>query len=136
MTFKNASTLSAVLTLILAISYLFAGGVMVERWQIEPTDSVLLLGRRIGASFLGLSVLFFLARSIPLSSARRALSAAAVTTCSLLAFLGVCEFSAGRAAAPILASAAIEAVLAVLFARLLVSDHKLLSAAEKNGSEV
>jgi hypothetical protein len=133
MTFKTTATLCAVLTFCLAIGYLIAGGVMVARWRIEPTDGVLLFGRRIGASFLGLSVMFFLARSIPSSPARRALSSGALVTCSLLAGLGIYEFSAGRAAAPILASAALEVLVALAFARHLIADRRVASVDGRRG---
>ena len=135
MTFKTTAVLSALLTFGLGVGYLFAGSVLVGRWQIDPTDSVLLFGRRIGASFLGLSVMFFLARAIPNSPARRALSSGAVVTCLLLAALGTAEFSAGHAAAPILASAALELLVALAFARHLVADRKLALLAAHNEAD-
>jgi len=124
MSFKITATVAAVLTLCLALGYLFAGDFMTLRWQIEPTESVLLYGRRIGATFLGLSVIFFMARSIPNSVARRAMSSGAVVSCLLLAILGIYEFSAGRAAAPILFSVALEILIASAFAWHLIRDWK------------
>ena len=124
--------MTAVLTLCLAIGYLVAGSFMVGRWQIEPTESVLLLGRRIGAYFLGLSIMFFLARSIPASPARRAICSSAVVSCLLLAMLGVYEHSTGRAATPILASAAVEVFIAVAFGWHLIADRRRGSADGRN----
>jgi hypothetical protein len=123
MTFKTTATGSAVLTLALASGYLFAGRLMVGRWQIEPTPGVLLLGRRLGACYLGLSLMFFLARSIPASEARRAICGAAVVASALLAILGIHDYLTGLAAAPILVSAALEVVVALVFARHLVVDR-------------
>jgi xanthine/uracil permease len=128
MTFKMTASVAAVLTFCLAIGYLFAGAFMAWRWQIEPTESVLLYCRRIGASFLGLSVILFLARSIPNSAARRALSSGAVVTCLALAILGIYEFTAGRAAAPILVSVTLEFVVASAFAWHLITDWRAASA--------
>ena len=128
MTFKTTASVAAVLTLCLAVGYLFAGAFMTWRWQIEPTESVLLYCRRIGASFLGLSVLLFLARSIPNSAARRAISSSAVVTCLVLAILGIYEFTAGRAAAPILVSVTLEVLVASAFAWHLVTDWRVASA--------
>jgi len=128
MTFKTTASATAVLTLALAVGYLFAGALLVGRWDIEPTESVLLYCRRIGASFLGLSVMFFLARSAPHSAARRAICGGAVVMCAGLAILGTYEFLAGRAAAPILMSVALEVVVAGAFAWHLVTDSRVASA--------
>ena len=131
LTFKTTASLAAVLTLCLAIAYLFAGTFMVGRWQIEATDGVLLYCRRIGASFLGLSVLLFLARSVPNSPARRAISSGAAVTCLMLATLGIYEFLGGRAAAPILASAALELFVAIAFARHIFIDLRSASSGSR-----
>ena len=124
MSFRFVAVVTAAILLVLGLGYLLAGTLLVARWQIQPTAAVLLLGRRIGALYLGLSVMFFLARSVPVSVARTALSAGALVVCSLLALLGVCEFAAGRSGPGILASAAIEALLAVAYAFVLFDDRR------------
>ena len=124
MSFKTTAVFTALVTFVLGAGYLVAGTLLVARWGIEPTESVLLLARRIGAAYLGLSVIFFLARSLAPSPARSALCSGAAVTCSLLAILGVSEFSAGHAALPILVSAALEAFLAVSFLRILLLDRR------------
>lgn len=124
MRFKTTAVFIAVVTAVLGAGYLLAGGLLVGRWAIEPTESVLLFGRRIGATYLGLSVIFFLARSLGPSPGRTALCSGAVVTCSLLAILGIYEFTAGHAAMPILVSAALEAFLALAFLRILIGDHR------------
>ena len=91
MSFRTIAVITAIVTLVLGAGYLFAGTLLVERWQIEPTESVLLFGRRIGALYLGLCVIFFLARSAPVSVARTALCTGTAAACSLLALLGVYE---------------------------------------------
>jgi len=128
MSFKTIAVITAVVLLVLGLGYLAAGTLLVGRWQIEPTVSVLLFGRRIGALYLGLSAMFFLARSAPVSVARTALSTGAAVTCSLLAVLGVYEFSAGHAGPAILASAALEFLLALGYMRVLVTDRKVARA--------
>ena len=127
-TFKVTASVAAVVTFALAIGYLFAGALMAWRWQIDPTESVLLYCRRIGATFLGLSVMFMLARSIPNSEARRAISGGAVVMCLVLAFLGSYEYSVGHAATPILISAALELLVASAFAWHLITDWRATSA--------
>jgi len=125
MRFRTLAIITAIVTLVLGAGYLFVGALLVGRWQIEPTASVLLLGRRMSALYLGLAVIFFLARSAPPSAARTALCAGTAVTCSLLALLGVYEFSVGHAGPGILVSVAVESLLALSYLRILVTDRKL-----------
>lgn len=124
MSFRTVATITTIVTLVLGAGYLFAGTLLVGRWQIEPTESVLLLGRRIGALYLGLSVIFCLARSAPVSVARTALCAGTAVACLLLALLGVYELSAGHAGPAILASAVVESLLALGYITILVAERK------------
>jgi len=124
MSFRTIAVIAAIVTFILGVGYLFVGELVVGRWQIQPTDSVLLLGRRMGALYLGLSVITFLARSAPVSVARTAVCAGAVVVCSLLAILGIFEFSAGRAGSAILVSVLIEFLLALGFIWVLLADRR------------
>ncbi len=125
MSFKTTSIVAALVTFVLGAGYLFVGPLIVGRWRLEPTAGVLLMGRRIGALYLGLSVIFFLARCLGPSSARTALSAGTVVACSLLAFTGVQSLSTGLVGSGMLISVAVEILLAVAFLRILVIDRKL-----------
>jgi hypothetical protein len=124
MRFRILAVITAIVTLVLAGGYLFAGALMVGRWRIAPTASVLLLGRRMGALYLGLAVIFFLARSVSVSAARTALCAGAAVTCSLLALLGVYERSVGHAGPGILVSIVLESLLALAFIWILATERK------------
>ncbi len=128
MEFRHLAVITAIAMLVLGAGYLFAGALVVGRWQIEPTGSVLLIGRRLGALYVGLSVIFLLARSAPVSAVRTALCAGTAVTCSLLALLGVFEFSAGRAGPAILASVALESLLTVGYIRILVMERKVATS--------
>lgn len=128
MSFKAVAVVAAVVTFALGVGYLAAGALVVGRWQIEASDSVLLLGRRLGALYVGLSVILFLARSTPVSRARTAICAGAVVICSLLAILGTYERAAGHAGPAILASVVLEALLALGFAAVLLGDRKAPAA--------
>jgi hypothetical protein len=123
------AVITTIVTLMLGAGYLFAGTFLVGRWQIEPTDSVLLFGRRIGALYLGLSVMFFLAGSAPVSIARTALCTGTAVGCSLLALLGVYEFSAGRAGLAILVSAVVESLIALGYIWILVIERRVAAGA-------
>jgi hypothetical protein len=124
MTFRAVATFTSVLLFILGAGYLFAGGIVVGRWNLPATDEVLLVARRIGAIYLGLSVLFFMAKKVPVSGARTAIAAGACAVLTLLVVLGVYEFVAGRVGAGIFVSAGMELLLAIGFLVVLISDRK------------
>lgn len=129
MTFRAIATTAAVIAFILGIGYLFAGHLVVGRWQVDPTEGVLLMGRRMGAVYLGLSVIFFAARSTEASPARSAIAGGAAVALFLLALLGVYEFAGGNAMRGILVSAAVELLLAVGFVRILITERRVVVAA-------
>lgn len=124
MDFKNIAIITAIITFLLGIGYLFFGSLVIGRWQIEPTDNVLLLGRRMGSFYLGLSVILFLSRSIPLSTARTALTIGAIVILSLLAFLSIYEFASNRVGAGIIVSAIIEVILGIGYILVFSKDRK------------
>lgn len=128
MSFRATATAAAVIALVLGIGYLFAGHLVVGRWQVEPTEGVLLMGRRMGALYVSLAVLFFAARSAEPSPARSAICLGAALALGLLAALGVFEFASGRAAGGILVSAAVETLLAASFARSLRATRQPATA--------
>lgn len=124
MTFRTVATITSILLFILGAGYLFAGAIVVGRWALPATDEVLLVARRIGAIYLGLSVLFFMARSAPVSAARIAISAGATAVLSLLVVLGIYEFVAGHVGAGIFGSAGVELLLAIGFIGVLISERR------------
>ncbi|MDB5914536.1 MAG: hypothetical protein JWP22_3211 [Ramlibacter sp.] len=129
MTFRAIATTAEVIAFILGIGYLFAGHLVVGRWQVDPTEGVLLMGRRMGAVYLGLSAIFFAARSTEESPARSAIARGAAVALFLLALVGVYEFAVGNAARGILVSAAVELLLAVGFVRVLMTERRVVVAA-------
>jgi hypothetical protein len=122
--FKTIAVITAIVTLVLGVGYLFVGALLVGRWQIQPTDSVLLLVRRIGSIYLGLSVMFFLARSAPVSVARTALSVGTAVALSFLALLGIYELTAGHAGPGILVSVVIESLIALAYIWTLFTERR------------
>ena len=125
MNFKNIAVVTAFIAFVLGIGYLFFGSLIIGRWQIEPTNSVLLLGRRMGSLYLGLSIIFFLLRSLAMSIARTALIIGAAVTLSLLAFLVLYEYSVGSVGSGILVSVVIEAILAIGYIIVFFNDRKV-----------
>lgn len=125
MTFRAVATAAAIIAFVLGLGYLFFGHLVVGRWQVEPTQGVLLMGRRMGAVYLGLSAMFLAARSAGASPARSALAGGAAIALFLLAVLGVYEFATGNAARGILVSVAVELLLSAGFARVLMLDRRV-----------
>jgi hypothetical protein len=82
----------------------------------------------MGAVYLGLAAMFFVARPAGASPARSALAAGAAVALLLLAGLGVYEFAIGHAARGILVSAAVELLLSVGFARVLMTDRRVAAS--------
>ncbi len=124
MSYKNIAVLTSIIAFLLGIGYLFFGSIVISRWAIEPTNDVLLFGRRMGSFYLGLSIIFFLSRSLTLSTARKALSIGAVVTLSLLALLGIFEYTSGNVGSGILVSIIIEALLAIGYIIVFFNDKK------------
>ncbi len=124
MSFKTMAIITTIVAFLLGVGYLVFGAVIVGRWLIQPTDGVLLLGRRIGCLYLGLSVMYFLSRSAPVSVARTALSAGTAVALLLLVLFGVYELTAGHAGRGILASAALESLIALGYIRILFTERK------------
>lgn len=126
MSFKNIAIITAIIALLLGVGYLFFGSQVIGRWQLQPTESLLLLGRRLGAFYIGLSVILFLARSAPVSVIRTALTAGAAVILLLLMLLGIYEFFAGHAGPGILASVVIESLLSLGYIIILIKDRKAM----------
>ena len=124
MKFKTIAMVTAVILFVLGLGYFFFAPIVVGRWQVLPTASVILLARRIGCLYLGLSVIFFLARSAPGSALRTALCAGTAVVTLLLAGTGVYELVAGHVGKGILISAAIEFLLALGYVWILLTEKK------------
>jgi hypothetical protein len=124
MKFKTMAIITGIALLTLGLGYFFFGAIIVGRWQVEPSANVLLLARRIGCLYLGLAVIFSLARSAPGSALRTALSAGTVVVTLLLAGTGVYELALGRVGRGILVSAAIELLLGLGFVWVLLTEKK------------
>src|ERR1700712_1343369 len=110
MNFNIVAIATSIASLLLGIGWLFAGKLVLKRWRIESNDIGLLVGRRLGAVYLGTSLMLFLARSAPPSDVRSVLSAGMFVSLALLAGLGLVEFKASRAGPGIFVSVAVEVI--------------------------
>lgn len=121
MSFHTLSIVTGLAALLLGSAWLFAGRLMLQRWRIEPSPGALLIGRRIGAVYLGVALLCFLVRSTTSEELITSVSLFAVLVNALLAGLGVYEYRAGRAGPAILLSVALELLLLLGFGALLLA---------------
>jgi hypothetical protein len=115
MTFQAIALLTAVAGCLLGLRFMVAGGSVLKEWGVEQTAGGLALFRRIGAIYLGLALMFFLARAAPASEIRSAACLVTGSAIALLACLGLFEFLMRRAGAGIFRSIVAEAALAAGF---------------------
>ncbi|NWC00016.1 hypothetical protein HX882_29505 [Pseudomonas gingeri] len=113
--FRSLAILCSAIFIGLACMWLLAPNFFLSRWGVAFSDSVGLLGRRASALYLGIGVMFFLARNAEPSSARSALVTGLVVTCLALAALGAFELLTGNASVGILSAVVIEVALALAF---------------------
>ncbi len=121
MSFQTLSIATCLAAVLLGTGWLFAGRLMLQRWRIEPNVGTLLVGRRIGAVYLGVALLCFLVRSTTSAELITSVSLFAVLVNALLAGLGVYEYRARRAGPAILVSVAVEVLLLLGFGALLLT---------------
>ena len=121
MSFHVLAIVTCITALLLATGWLFAGRLMLKRWRVEPSVGALLVGRRIGAVYLGVALLCFLVRSTTSAELINSVSMFAVLVNTLLASLGMYEYRARRAGPAILVSVAVEVLLLLGFGMLLLT---------------
>jgi Kef-type K+ transport system membrane component KefB len=121
MNFHTLSVVTCIAALLLATGWLFAGKLMLKRWRLEPNAAALLVGRRIGAVYLGIALLCFLVRSTTSTELITSVSTFAALANALLAGLGLYEYRARRVGPAILVSVAVEVFLLLGFGSLLVA---------------
>ncbi len=121
MSFHALAVVTCIAAVLLGAGWLFAGRLMLKRWRIEPSVGALLVGRRIGAVYLGVALLCFLVRSATSAELITSVSLFAVLVNALLAGLGLYEYRARRAGPAILVSVAVELLLLLGFGTLLLT---------------
>lgn len=112
--FRHLATGTALLFWALAVVWMFAPADMLTNWGVGFSEDTELVSRRAAALYLGIGVMFFLARNCRPSPARSALVTGLIVTCLTLAALGLYEWLAGHARVTILAAVFIEALLSLV----------------------
>jgi len=114
-TFRATATGTAVFCWVLAAALCFAPATLAALFGADFSYPVGLVMRRAAALFVGLGVMFWVARQAEPSIARTALSQGFTVACGLLAASGGYEFVTGHAGLGILLAAAVEVGLVVAF---------------------
>jgi hypothetical protein len=99
------------------------GRASIHLWQINGSDSTLLMACRGAALFLGLAVMLWLVRNAESSPTRRAIAVGFSVSCAALAGLGISDFVAGHAGLGILAAVTVEIMLTLTFALVRHADR-------------
>lgn len=115
MTFQSLALVMTAACIGLGARFLFFGRGLLTEWGLESTAGALILLRRMSLMYLGLALVFFIARTAGPSDIRSAVCLIMGGIAVLLAGLGLYEFLARRASAGIFRSAVAEAVLGAAF---------------------
>jgi hypothetical protein len=112
--FQSLSVATALLCALLGLAWLADARWLLDLWSVSHGNdgTVQLVGRRNGALFIALAVMFAQARHAPPSPVRRALAAGMFCGSALLACLGLFEWEQGHAGPGILLAVAVECGLA------------------------
>lgn len=112
MTFSTMTLITTIATLGLGLGFLLAPVAMLKPWGLDNPTAASVLSRRIGAVYLGLAVLMYLARS---GDAQTAIVIGAATVTGLLALIGANELRLGTVSKGILLAITVEILLAAGF---------------------
>jgi hypothetical protein len=123
MSFYAVAVATSIVGLVLGFGWLLVGKLVLKRWNVVGNPEALLVGRRLGAAYIGIALMLFLGRDAPGSELRDAVCLGLLVILAALAALGLLELKAGRAGRGILVSVVIEALLAAGFVSVLLAQE-------------
>ena len=123
--FHQLAAATAFICFVLAAVWLLAPQLLLAIWAVDYAYPVGLVSRRAAALFLGIGVMFWLAREVP-HPARRALGTGLGVACLTLAALGVFELLTGHAGPGILLAVGVELALAAAWLGLVRGEKAAL----------
>ena len=115
MTFQIMALVMTCAGCLLGFRFMFAGSSVLKEWGVEATTGSLIMFRRIGAVYLALALMFFLARAAAPSDLRSTTCLVTGAAIALLSCLGLFEFLARRVGAGVFRSVVGEAALSAGF---------------------
>lgn len=123
--YKIASLGTSLLFLFLFVQLFFMPDAFVTDMGLETSAAVPILGRRTSMFMLGLSVLLFCVRKLPLSTARSSICLSTGITMTGLACLSSYELIRGTVNQSIWTAIIIESISAILFWIVFLKDLRL-----------
>lgn len=96
MSFTTITTVVGVVGLLLGAGWLTSGRVYLKQWSMEAPDEALVVGRRIGAVFVGIGLMLILGRSGTAEDLRTAVLVGVAVALGMEAGLGLNELRTGR----------------------------------------
>ncbi|MBK8056180.1 MAG: hypothetical protein IPK35_23635 [Saprospiraceae bacterium] len=102
----------------LGFGFLFSSAFMLKQWGMQAPDEAKVMSHRIGAVYLGLSTMMFLARTSMPTTEAIAIGGAVIT--GLLAIMGLFELKNGKVSKGILVSTVVETLLTIGFLSTLM----------------
>ena len=107
----------------LAVLGLCAPQLLLALWGVAYSEPVGFVSRRAAALFLGIAVMFVLARHAEPSRCRTSMCAGFIVACSALAMLGAFELATGNAGPGILLAVLVEVLFAFAFLLRLYREN-------------
>ncbi|WP_026474284.1 hypothetical protein [Alkaliflexus imshenetskii] len=123
--FKTVAIATAILFAYLAFQMFFMSAAFIIDIGLMPSDTTLILARRVAMFMMGLSVLMFATRNLPHSDVRQFICLAAGLTLFGLACAGSYEFIRGTVNNSILIAISIETILWVSYAVILFRNRNV-----------
>ena len=119
MTFRAASTLSALVFAGLSLGLLAAPGLFAALFGLDPSVGAEVMARRAGVIFAGLTVIFAALRPLADAALIRGVALGGLVMMVGMIGLGLIEWGLGRVGPGILVAVLAEVVLALLYLRLV-----------------
>ncbi|WP_322893753.1 MULTISPECIES: hypothetical protein [unclassified Yoonia] len=113
--FRAVAVLTAVICLALFGVLLTNGGQYVATFAIAPDQGADFVARRAAPVFVGLAVILWMLRDLPVGTARDGICIGMIVLWLGIAVTGVFEFASGQAGAAILIASAAEVLGALAF---------------------
>ena len=119
MTFRAASTLSALVFAGLSLGLLAAPGLFAALFGLDPSVGAEVMARRAGVIFAGLTVIFAALRPLADAALIRGVALGGLVMMVGMIGLGLIEWGLGRVGPGILVAVLAEVVLALIYLRLV-----------------
>ena len=119
MSYSIVALVTAIGTLGLGSLFMFSSSTILQQWGLQVSENVQIVSRRLGATYLGISTLFFL--SITSMPATNAIAIGAAVMSALLAITGIVDLRAGRVNKGIIRSIVIELLLSLVLLSTLLN---------------